>query len=236
MNIADILNPTASNNNTSTPTIYEEEHQLLSPPLSPFHGEEIHYYQQQHHHHQEHDYYHEDRNNESNVVVNNYGKPRSRFSEYEDAVICEGVAKGLTWGQISGQLPHRKRATCFNRYRTLQGIRKSRKRSSSSVVVAAAGKYKPLTPPSSRRASIVSCSTRTFFTPSPSPPLASSPWLPTTPPQLHHQTHSDVRYYGDYDLVRTPSSSTFGTSSLHRPSSMWMEPRPSCSYFHPSSI
>lgn len=36
------------------------------------------------------------------------------------------MAKGLTWGQISRQLPHRKRATCFNRYRTLQGIRKSR--------------------------------------------------------------------------------------------------------------
>ncbi|ORX46542.1 hypothetical protein DM01DRAFT_246690, partial [Hesseltinella vesiculosa] len=56
------------------------------------------------------------------------GKPRSRFSEFEDAIICEGVANGLTWGQISSKLPHRKRATCFNRYRTLQGIRKSRKR------------------------------------------------------------------------------------------------------------
>ncbi|KAG0740127.1 hypothetical protein G6F65_003151 [Rhizopus arrhizus] len=57
------------------------------------------------------------------------GKSRSRFSNAEDTIICEGVAKGLTWGQISQQLPHRKRATCFNRYRTLQGIRKSRKRS-----------------------------------------------------------------------------------------------------------
>ncbi|KAI9280431.1 hypothetical protein BY458DRAFT_500673 [Sporodiniella umbellata] len=56
-------------------------------------------------------------------------KSRSRFSDAEDTIICEGVAKGLTWGQISRQLPHRKRATCFNRYRTLQGIRKSRKRS-----------------------------------------------------------------------------------------------------------
>ncbi|KAI8059130.1 hypothetical protein BC940DRAFT_372090 [Gongronella butleri] len=54
-------------------------------------------------------------------------KPRSRFSLQEDTIICEGVANGLTWGQISGRLPHRKRATCFNRYRTLQGIRKSRK-------------------------------------------------------------------------------------------------------------
>ncbi|KAI7864242.1 hypothetical protein BDF14DRAFT_1708091, partial [Spinellus fusiger] len=52
---------------------------------------------------------------------------RSRFSELEDNIICQGVAKGLTWGQISGQMPHRKRATCFNRYRTIQGMRKSRK-------------------------------------------------------------------------------------------------------------
>jgi hypothetical protein len=35
-------------------------------------------------------------------------KPRSRFSQLEDAVICEGVAKGLSWGEISAQLPHRK--------------------------------------------------------------------------------------------------------------------------------
>ncbi|KAI8336148.1 hypothetical protein BC941DRAFT_326379, partial [Chlamydoabsidia padenii] len=62
--------------------------------------------------------------------VSAHGKPRSRFSDLEDAIICEGVANGLTWGQISNQLPHRKRATCFNRYRTLQGVRKSRKRSS----------------------------------------------------------------------------------------------------------
>ncbi|EIE86651.1 hypothetical protein G6F46_000156 [Rhizopus delemar] len=63
------------------------------------------------------------------------GKSRSRFSNAEDAIICEGVARGLTWGQISHQLPHRKRATCFNRYRTLQGIRKSRKRSIDSESV-----------------------------------------------------------------------------------------------------
>lgn len=60
------------------------------------------------------------------------GKPRSRFSEYEDNIIRNGVAQRLTWGQISDLLPHRKRATCFNRYRTLQGIRKSRKQNSES--------------------------------------------------------------------------------------------------------
>lgn len=88
--------------------------QLSSPPLSP----------------QESECY--------DFKRNNSGKPRSRFSEIEDAIICEGVARGLTWGQISGQLPHRKRATCFNRYRTLQGIRKSRKRSLPET---------PITPP-----------------------------------------------------------------------------------------
>lgn len=60
------------------------------------------------------------------------GKPRSRFSEYEDNIIREGVAHKLTWGQISERLPHRKRATCFNRYRTLQGVRKTRKNSHST--------------------------------------------------------------------------------------------------------
>ncbi|KAI9260828.1 hypothetical protein BY458DRAFT_459629 [Sporodiniella umbellata] len=62
----------------------------------------------------------------------NMGKSRSRFSEYEDNVIRDGVAQGLTWGQISELLPHRKRATCFNRYRTLKGVRKSRKSSTDT--------------------------------------------------------------------------------------------------------
>ncbi|KAI8098552.1 uncharacterized protein BX664DRAFT_243974, partial [Halteromyces radiatus] len=65
---------------------------------------------------------------DNHLDTSSHGKPRSRFSNLEDAIICDGVANGLTWGQISSQLPHRKRATCFNRYRTLQGIRKSRKR------------------------------------------------------------------------------------------------------------
>lgn len=61
-------------------------------------------------------------------------KPRSRFSALEDAIICQGVENGLTWGQISSQLPHRKRATCFNRYRTLQGVRKSRPHAMASPI------------------------------------------------------------------------------------------------------
>jgi hypothetical protein len=96
--------------------------QLSSPPLSP---EQDNYFSSQ-----------------SEAQNNNNGKPRSRFSDIEDAIICEGVAKGLTWGQISGQLPHRKRATCFNRYRTLQGVRKSRKRSVPELL-----KTPPITPP-----------------------------------------------------------------------------------------
>ncbi|GAA5813523.1 hypothetical protein MFLAVUS_007001 [Mucor flavus] len=94
--------------------------QLSSPPLSP-QQEQAEYY--------------------NNKRQSNNGKPRSRFSNVEDAIICEGVARGLTWGQISGQLPHRKRATCFNRYRTLQGIRKSRKRSMPDM------RSPPITPP-----------------------------------------------------------------------------------------
>lgn len=135
--VADMLNPTVIS-------------QLSSPPLSP----------QQH----ESDYYpnlHNKRNSTSSTGSNS-GKPRSRFSDVEDAIICEGVARGLTWGQISGQLPHRKRATCFNRYRTLQGVRKSRKRSMPDM------RSPPITPPH------------------------SSSWLPTTPPtkqELHHPYH-----------------------------------------------
>lgn len=141
-------------------TASSEYHVLSSPPLSP-----QRYNQYPSHPHPS---YLADVDNNSSS--NSYGKPRNRFSEYEDAVICEGVAKGLTWGQISGKLPHRKRATCFNRYRTLQGIRKSRKRLVPSYTVS---NMLPMmnTPPNSRRASI--CSQQAFFTPSPSPPLST---------------------------------------------------------------
>ncbi|CAO3617592.1 unnamed protein product [Cunninghamella echinulata] len=137
---------------------------IMSPPLSPksaYSSNEL-----DHHHH--------------NTV---HGKPRSRFSELEDTIICEGVAKGLTWGQISSQLPHRKRATCFNRYRTLQGIRKSRKKSTSSIMDHPShplqnnnnhnnNKYLPTSPTSSPP----SINT----TPAMSP--CSTSWTPTTPP------------------------------------------------------
>jgi hypothetical protein len=113
--------------------------QLSSPPLSPQQAEQ--YSKQKH------------------QQNNNSGKPRSRFSDFEDAIICEGVAKGLTWGQISGQLPHRKRATCFNRFRTLQGVRKSRKRSLPDLRSSASSS--PVTPPNSH---------------------FSSSWLPCSPP------------------------------------------------------
>lgn len=105
--------------------------QLTSPPLSP---REPGCYQ-----HFKKDCMRISAKNSINDTQN--GKSRSRFSDEEDAIICEGVAKGLTWGQISEQLPHRKRATCFNRYRTLQGARKSRKRSQASI------RLSPITPP-----------------------------------------------------------------------------------------
>ncbi|KAI8373098.1 uncharacterized protein BYT42DRAFT_548085 [Radiomyces spectabilis] len=131
MNIADMLNPSSSS---------LEQTRLISPPLSP----------KQHPIREFCPY---------PRPIQNNGKPRSRFSDLEDAIICEGVAKGLTWGQISGQLPHRKRATCFNRYRTLQGIRKSRKRLSSNETM-----------------------TRSMTPPSPVSPSTPASWLPTTPP------------------------------------------------------
>ncbi|KAL7320349.1 hypothetical protein PS15m_000244 [Mucor circinelloides] len=148
MKIADMLNPTAIS-------------QLSSPPLSP----------------QQEEYCPSliKRDSTSSASSSDTslgtvtGKPRSRFSDIEDAIICEGVKRGLTWGQISGQLPHRKRATCFNRYRTLQGIRKSRKRSMQDM------RSPPITPPN------------------------SSSWLPNTPPtkqEYHHSyTHTHAQHH-----------------------------------------
>lgn len=121
-----------------------------------------------------------------------HGKPRSRFSDVEDTIICEGVAKGLTWGQISRQLPHRKRATCFNRYRTLQGIRKSRKRSTASILEQneqqQQQQQRPVTPPTSPDSSHSASSSAASLSPS---------WYPCTPPAPvmssstpdHHQQH-----------------------------------------------
>ncbi|CAO3598831.1 unnamed protein product [Absidia cylindrospora] len=108
MDLATILNPSTNKQHDHQhgyidSSFHHPSHPALqSPPLSPKHHELL-----------------------TSTMINNM-KPRSRFSALEDAIICQGVANGLTWGQISGQLPHRKRATCFNRYRTLQGIRKSR--------------------------------------------------------------------------------------------------------------
>ncbi|KAI7876410.1 hypothetical protein K492DRAFT_181761 [Lichtheimia hyalospora FSU 10163] len=135
--VSAILNPESQQQQTSDNQDYQVN-RLVSPPLSPSNtcGYDTHIL--------------------PHIVI--HGKPRSRFSEVEDAIICEGVAKGLTWGQISRQLPHRKRATCFNRYRTLQGIRKSRRRLSSS-------------------SNTLSCASSSTSSPSP-------PWVPSTPPDL----------------------------------------------------
>lgn len=150
-------------------------------------------------------------------VATSYGKPRSRFSDIEDAIICEGVARGLTWGQISAQLPHRKRATCFNRYRTLQGIRKSRKReppksSNNKNVAISAEEAFIVTPPSSRRASLASCSTKTSFTQSPSPPPQFKIWSPSSTPSLMLVPEGDLswRHYHPMPQHHHHRSAFFG--------------------------
>ncbi|CAO3626268.1 unnamed protein product [Cunninghamella blakesleeana] len=153
MNISDMLNPT----------------DIMSPPLSPKSPYSSSIMNEE---------YNTSNTNDHHTSSSIHGKPRSRFSELEDAIICEGVAKGLTWGQISNQLPHRKRATCFNRYRTLQGIRKSRKRSSMTdhhhpSVSLQHKKYLPHSPTTSPPS--------LHSTPSMSPRSISS-WTPTTPP------------------------------------------------------
>ncbi|KAI8636578.1 hypothetical protein BD408DRAFT_425907 [Parasitella parasitica] len=150
MKIADMLNPTAIG-------------QLSSPPLSP--------QQEEYHTSMVKRGSTSSTSSSESSLGTVTGKPRSRFSDTEDAIICEGVKRGLTWGQISGQLPHRKRATCFNRYRTLQGIRKSRKRSMQDM------SSPPITPPN------------------------SSSWLPNTPPikQEYHYHRHPQHHHSSYN-------------------------------------
>ncbi|KAI9022848.1 hypothetical protein CLU79DRAFT_719068 [Phycomyces nitens] len=146
MNIADILNPSAVADDTP---FKQTCFQLTSPPHSPAHKKERAL---------------------SISAANMNGKARSRFSDLEDTIICDGVANGLTWGQISRQLPHRKRATCFNRYRTLQGIRKSRK--SLLLLDTDQAPTRPFVRHSLSPTSLVS-----EFSPS-----SVASWLPITPP------------------------------------------------------
>ncbi|KAI8069832.1 uncharacterized protein B0P05DRAFT_573458 [Gilbertella persicaria] len=128
MNVSDLLNPLPAAGNRplrsrciSTPVISSNNHQ-----------NRYNYYRQRQKELEIDQLSNEDEDEEEEMMhPNMIGKPRSRFSEYEDNVIRQGVAQRLTWGQISDLLPHRKRATCFNRYRTLQGIRKSRKSSNT---------------------------------------------------------------------------------------------------------
>ncbi|KAI7866554.1 hypothetical protein BDF14DRAFT_836145 [Spinellus fusiger] len=159
MNIADMLNPSytvADDAYSSHQTCF----QLTSPPHSPI-----------------------SKPKERSLSLSSAhmsGKARSRFSALEDSIICNGVANGLTWGQISRQLPHRKRATCFNRYRTLQGIRKSRKSlllldCSDSTLSRHYGRPS-LSPPS-------------LASEMPSSPSTLSAWLPVTPPSGAFEEH-----------------------------------------------
>jgi hypothetical protein len=54
------------------------------------------------------------------------GNSRRQFTPDEDLLIREGRAQGLTWCAIASLLPGRKRATCFNRFKTLIGQRRTR--------------------------------------------------------------------------------------------------------------
>ncbi|KAI8330044.1 hypothetical protein BC941DRAFT_475807 [Chlamydoabsidia padenii] len=135
-------------------------------------------------------------------------KPRSRFSALEDAIICQGVANGLTWGQISNQLPHRKRATCFNRYRTLQGIRKSRPQSAMDSPPSRYRRmstqwFPPSSPPGLDRRRLSTCST-----------LSSSSSLPS-PSILQHDQWS--LYSRRASVASTSSSSSFSSLSTLYP-------------------
>ncbi|GAA5810976.1 hypothetical protein MFLAVUS_004405 [Mucor flavus] len=145
MNVSELLNPLNSSKSAN------QRSRCISTPIIPLHNSNR-YYQQQ-------------IEDDNNTMI---GKPRSRFSEYEDNIIRNGVAQRLTWGQISDLLPHRKRATCFNRYRTLQGIRKSRKQSTSETT-----------------SPLMTCSLSTTSTTSslsPLSPVTSCFGGPTTPP------------------------------------------------------
>lgn len=123
--VSDLLNPLPSLN-TRLPRSRCVSTPIISPTSS--HGAP------QRHHNYHHNHHQRQREEEEQIQPHTViGKPRSRFSEAEDNIIRQGVAQRLTWGQISELLPHRKRATCFNRYRTLQGIRKSRKSSTSEA-------------------------------------------------------------------------------------------------------
>ncbi|KAI7898339.1 uncharacterized protein BX663DRAFT_480375 [Cokeromyces recurvatus] len=189
MKVADMLNPTAIG-------------QLTSPPLSPQQQ------QRKEDHYDRQPIIKTKRNNSTSTSINNNGgKPRSRFSDIEDSIICEGVARGLTWGQISSQLPHRKRATCFNRYRTLQGIRKSRNNSSTSTDKQITA-IKNLPPPGTN---MKSHNNNIMMLSPPITPPNSSAWLPSSPPS------SSIRLSED---------------NVHRRSSLHLSHRHPNSYLH----
>lgn len=135
------------------------------------------------------------------------GKPRSRFSEYEDNIIRQGVAQRLTWGQISDLLPHRKRATCFNRYRTLQGIRKSRKLSeANSPEMSPSSSLSPASP-------VTSC-----FSDPKTPPgstYTQPSWFPSSAADVIYepQQHMSLEKYPASSYVNDINSSSSSSSS-----------------------
>ncbi|GAN01215.1 hypothetical protein MAM1_0005c00647 [Mucor ambiguus] len=203
MNVSDLLNPLPnrnSNNNTkfvrtrciSTPVIPSSSFSSTTARhyYDPSQHMDLHQLHQQHLQHQ-------------SVI----GKPRSRFSEYEDNIIRQGVAQRLTWGQISDLLPHRKRATCFNRYRTLQGIRKSRKLSeANSPEMSSSSSFSPASP-------VTSC----FSDPKtpPSSTYAQPSWFPSSAADVIYdpQQHMSLEKYPASSYVNDINSSSSSSSS-----------------------
>ncbi|KAF1804112.1 Homeodomain-like DNA binding domain-containing transcription factor [Mucor lusitanicus] len=203
MNVSDLLNPLPNrNNNTkfvrtrciSTPVIPSSSSSSTTARhyYDPSQHMDLHHLHQQHLQHQ-------------NVI----GKPRSRFSEYEDNIIRQGVAQRLTWGQISDLLPHRKRATCFNRYRTLQGIRKSRKLSeANSPEMSSSSSLSPASP-------VTSC----FSDPKTPPSYTQPSWFPSSAadviydPQQQQQQHMSFEKYPASSYVNDINSSSSSSDS-----------------------
>lgn len=175
--------PSSSSSPTNTRHYYEHNQHL-----------DLHHLHQQHLQHQ-------------NLI----GKPRSRFSEYEDNVIRQGVAQRLTWGQISDLLPHRKRATCFNRYRTLQGIRKSRKLSEeNSPEMSSSSSLSPTSPVTSCFSDPTTPPTSTYTLTANSQPN----WFTSSSADIiyDHQQHLPLPKYPTSSYVNDINSSSSSSS------------------------
>ncbi|CAO0802170.1 unnamed protein product [Mucor circinelloides] len=200
MNVSDLLNP-LPNRNSDNNTKFVRTRCISTPVIPSSSTTAKQYYD--HRQHMDLHHLHQQHLQHQNVI----GKPRSRFSEYEDNIIRQGVAQRLTWGQISDLLPHRKRATCFNRYRTLQGIRKSRKLSeANSPEMSPSSSLSPASP-------VTSC-----FSDPKTPPgstYTQPSWFPSSAADVIYepQQHMSLEKYPASSYVNDINSSSSSSSS-----------------------